>query len=183
MINYKLLQDSLDYYTLKGFSRIEVPWTVSEEINNLTKPKEVVPLQLKHNNKCLVGSAEQGFLSLVNKGFLMKGKYISLTPCFRDEDFTLLHTKYFMKSEIFINDDVSDKTLKNLIGNAMGFFDGVLGDKVSLVPTDIGYDIEYEGIELGSYGIRDFGFVRYIYGTSCAEPRLSRVKSLHGLSH
>ena len=36
------------------------------------------------------------------------------------------------------------------------------------------YDIEScNGIELGSYGIREFAGFRWIYGTGVAEPRLS----------
>ena len=37
------------------------------------------------------------------------------------------------------------------------------------------YDIDYHGIELGSYGIRHCQFLNWIYGTGCAEPRLSKV--------
>lgn len=31
------------------------------------------------------------------------------------------------------------------------------------------------GIELGSYGIRTCDYLEYIYGTGCAEPRLSQT--------
>lgn len=61
MINYELISDSINFYESKNFLRIETPWTVSEYIDSLTKPKNKIPLQLKHNNKCLVGSGEQSF--------------------------------------------------------------------------------------------------------------------------
>ena len=35
------------------------------------------------------------------------------------------------------------------------------------------YDIVINNIEVGSYGIRENSFLKYIYGTACAEPRLS----------
>jgi len=34
---------------------------------------------------------------------------------------------------------------------------------------------DYNGVELGSYGIRECKFLKWIYGTGCAEPRLSQV--------
>lgn len=40
MINYRLLQNSIDYYDSHGFKRIESPWTVTQPISNITKPKD-----------------------------------------------------------------------------------------------------------------------------------------------
>ena len=51
-------------------------------------------------------------------------------------------------------------------------------NKIVEIPNDEGtiqYDIDYHGIELGSYGIRHCQFLNWIYGTGCAEPRLSKV--------
>jgi len=48
MINYKILSDSIDFYEKYGFKRIESPWTVSEYIDNITKPNGVISYQLKH---------------------------------------------------------------------------------------------------------------------------------------
>ena len=48
--------------------------------------------------------------------------------------------------------------------------------KLRIVPTDIGYDIEYNKVELGSYGIRENEYLTWIYGTGCAEPRLSKLQ-------
>ena len=67
MINYKILHDSLIHYESKGYKRIEAPWTVSEYVDNITKPEGSVSFQLKHNNKCLVASGEQSFLYLYLK--------------------------------------------------------------------------------------------------------------------
>lgn len=75
MINYKIIADSIDYYENNGFIRIESPWTVSEYVDNLTKPKDRISFQLKHNNKCLVASGEQAFLYLYLKDFLPKGQF------------------------------------------------------------------------------------------------------------
>jgi hypothetical protein len=40
MINYKILDHSLEFYEYMGFKRIETPWAVSEYVDKLTKPKE-----------------------------------------------------------------------------------------------------------------------------------------------
>ena len=39
--------------------------------------------------------------------------------------------------------------------------------------SDESYDIESNGIELGSYGIRQHENITWVYGTGLAEPRLS----------
>ena len=83
MINYKIISDSIDYYENNGFKRVEIPWTVSEGVVNITKPKDTINFQLKHNNKCLVASGEQSFLYLYLKEFLPKGTYQGITPCYR----------------------------------------------------------------------------------------------------
>ena len=48
--------------------------------------------------------------------------------------------------------------------------------------TELGYDIEIKGHELGSYGIRECEFLKWIYGTGCAEPRLSSLIKIYGVS-
>lgn len=175
MINYGILQDSINYYETIGFKRIESPWTVSESISNLTKPQGRINFQFKHNDKCLVASGEQSFLALFNKGFLPNGKYQTITPCFRDDDFSVIHTKYFLKNELIITDVVDEITLYNLVHDCKHFFRKYLYNAIDTIETDIGYDLEYKGVEIGSYGIRDLGWIKYIYATGLAEPRFSRL--------
>lgn len=183
MINYQILNESTLHYTKLGYRRIEVPWTVSEYIDNITKPSDRISFQLKHNNKCLVASGEQSFLYLYLKEFLPKGKYMAITPCFRNESFDFLHSKYFMKNELIRTDVVNSIVLHQMVSNAKSFFDIYLPkDKVVIKTTDIGYDIMIDEIELGSYGIRECEFLKWIYGTGCAEPRLSKIIELYGVS-
>ncbi len=131
-----------------------------------------------------MASAEQGFLYLQLKGFLAPGSYQAITPCFRDESFDETHTKYFMKNEIFITGVVSAENLNFVIRSCKTFFEEELGHSVSIVPTKEGFDLEFQGIELGSYGIRSCSFAKWIYATGCAEPRLTIAKRKldHGLS-
>lgn len=180
MINYKLLNDSIEYFEQQGFQRIESPWTVSEYIENITKPIERQSMQLKHNDKCLVGSGEQSFLYLYLKGFLPLGCYQTITPCYRYEAFDDLHSKYFIKNELIKTDVVNDQELIKVVQTAFGFFSKYLDCEI--IQTTDGWDISYNNIELGSYGIRKCDFLTWIYATGCAEPRLSTVMNKYGIS-
>lgn len=177
MINYQNLADSIRFYENEGYTRIEAPWLVPPCIDDITKPKEKQHYMLKHNDKCLVASGEQSFLYLYLKENLPLGKFQTITPCFRDERYDLYHEKYFIKNELINTIDVSDKSLEDMIESAMNFYRTIVPDrdKLNVVLTDIGCDIEYNGIELGSYGIRECNFIKWVYGTGCAEPRLSKI--------
>lgn len=183
MINYKLLDDSLKFYEEQGFKRIETPWTVSEFVDNITKPQDRISFQLKHNDKCLVASGEQSFLYLYLKEFLPKGQFQTITPCYRYESFDFLHTKYFMKNELIKTDEVNKSGLNFVVDCALGFYRQYFPyNEISIVTTNDGFDILCNGkIELGSYGIRECEFLTWIYGTGCAEPRMSKLINLYGL--
>lgn len=183
MIDYSKIADSIDHYEALGYTRIETPWMVPECIDNLTKPKEKRHFQLQHNKKCLVASGEQSFLYLYMKGFLPKGKFQTVTPCFRDEYVDEIHGKYFIKNELIITDEITSNNLYNIIKDAGDFFGKYIDSKFLFIEeTETGVDINYHKddvkIELGSYGIRKCNFLKWIYGTGCAEPRLSNVLNI-----
>jgi hypothetical protein len=50
-----------------------------------------------------------------------------------------------------------------------------LNNEIKIVKTNIGYDLELNNIELGSYGVRKYGQLHWVYGTGLAEPRFSKV--------
>ena len=183
MISYKNLADSIDYYQSHGYIRIEAPWLVPPCIDDITKPVDKKHYMLKHNDKCLVASGEQSFLYLYLKENLPKGRFQTITPCFRDERYDLYHEKYFMKNELIITDEISDITLSQIINDAFNFFSNkvINKEKLQIIQTDIGFDIIYnlnngKAVELGSYGIRECEFLQWVYGTGCAEPRLSKLQ-------
>jgi hypothetical protein len=212
MIDYNIIAESVKYYEKCGFSRIESPWTVTKDISDITKPEGIPNFSISEKSKVLVASGEQSFLYLYNKGFLPKGKFQTTTPCFRDETFDVWHTKYFIKNELIITDDVSKEQLRNVIHSARDFFrkycllpkvndswisgvdekddvyiwDGF--EKIAEVNVNDAYlypsyDLMYRGVELGSYGIRHCNFLKWIYGTGVAEPRLSRLLETYGISY
>lgn len=180
MIDYQKIANAIKYYESEGFRQIETPWTVSPEIDDITKPKDRIHMQLKHNDKCLIGSGEQGFLYLYCKDYILPGKYQTTTPCWRYEHYDGMHAKCFMKTELIITDDVCANNLFKLIDCAKRFFSQYLEvevEKVDVHDSQVNYDIVSKNghYELGSYGIRQCEYVKWIYGTGCAEPRLSRV--------
>lgn len=125
----------------------------------------------------MVASGEQGFLYLALKGFLPPGRYQAVTPCFRDEPFDLTHTKYFMKNELIITDFSSasvDLTLLEVVAAARSFFVAETSCKVTTVQErEHGVDLLINGHEVGSYGIRETPFLKWVYGTGLAEPRFT----------
>jgi hypothetical protein len=178
MIDYGRIDRSINFYENCGFSRIESPWTVTKEISGITKPEGKTDWEILGKNKVLVASGEQSFLYLYLKGFLPKGKYQTITPCFRDEAFDKTHTKYFIKNELIITDVVSEKSLDNIIHYCKQFFESELKVDVFVKKTEIGYDLEVNGIEIGSYGIRSCEYLDWVYGTGVAEPRLTMIKNI-----
>jgi hypothetical protein len=189
MIDYKIIHESNVYYEEKGFSRIEAPWTVSKPISDITKPESKQDFKIEYNQKVLVASGEQSFLYLYLKQFLPKGKFQTTTPCFRDEIFDSTHTKYFIKTELIDTKIVTTKSLDEMVNKSLTFFSKYLSkETLSIDKSEEGFDINYNFLdkkyELGSYGIRECDFLSWVYGTGCAEPRLSSIINLkrHGIS-
>lgn len=87
-----------------------------------------------------------------------------------------------MKNELIQTDDVSKRSLARIVEEAAEFYEQYFGKKLTVINTDEGFDIEINGHELGSYGIRKHEYLSWIYGTGCAEPRMSNLIQLYGLS-
>jgi hypothetical protein len=186
MIDYNLLASSCDYYEIHNFKRIELPWTVTPEIDDITRPTDSLPFELKHNGKRLIASGEQGFLYQYCKNYLPLGKFQSVTPCYRFESYNFTHQKNFIKNELIITDEVNNDKLDWIIKTAFNFFKlhlpDLFHDNLKVIKINDSYDIvlvinkiEYE---LGSYGIRKCEFLKWIYGTGLAEPRFSNLLKL-----
>jgi hypothetical protein len=193
---YSTINHSTKYYQLKGgYKYIHTPWTVREEISNITKPEDRRNFIVK--GSALVASGEQSFMQLMYDGEIEPGKYCTVTPCFRDEDNeTEFHKTYFMKTELIYwekYDPVSveqnerfDRVRCDMIDICKSFYSLYLPVEeetldINLTTTNhynLSDIISVEGrYELGSYGIRIHNGFIWVYGTGCAEPRLSNVIS------
>lgn len=184
IVDYKLLSKAIKFFSHKGYTQVETPWRVSEESINLTfKSSE----SFKSDDKFLVGSAEQGFLEMISDGILEYGRYMSVSPCFRNEKEDYYHQQEFIKLELIDIILVKNMFALNLMrDNVLKFITKHLKVKsssivvVSTNDDSTDFDILIDGIEYGSYGFRNIEEKVYIYGTGIALPRASKI--LKGLS-
>lgn len=188
-IDYRLLGAALGEYEARGYRYVEVPWIVPKSDIRATLPSPIPFIEaVLHQDDDddmshtayrslggLVGSAEQGFLSMD----LPNGEYCGITPCFRYEPVTnLFYQTGFMKLELFINH--SDGDFLRVATDAMEVM-SILADglsEIKLVKTEEGVDLELAGIEIGSYGTRSFDGFQWTYGTGLALPRFSIADAL-----
>jgi hypothetical protein len=203
-ISWRRLARAVEYYESAGYVQVEVPWRVTGEIVWATAPAGATPFitMVNHGgipNKVerpdhLVGSAESGFLAIMED--LKPGYYYSISPCFRDNEEDDLHFCDFMKLELCIVNPSSGMEsragLAQMISTCLRFFDKEYdrpfdyeqSTRPKVVRTKDGFDIEANGIELGSYGFREVTISgitnRWIYGTGLAEPRFSQVYERSG---
>lgn len=79
-----------------------------------------------------------------------------------------------MKNELIKTDKVTKSELEKIVEMCNKFFSKYL-DSTEIIQTSEGFDIESNGHELGSYGIRECEFLSWIYATGVAEPRFSKI--------
>lgn len=180
-INWKLLVDALEFYKGHGFNEIPVDWHVSRQAHDVTCDDPARMFHLKDYG-VLVGSAEQAFIDMHFSGRLPQGRFVALTPCFRDEGAARdgLHALYFMKVELYstLPDTVPDGERYDLCLHARKFMETKTALPIRSAPTEDGVDLEINGIEVGSYSRRSFGGITWTCGTGLAEPRFSMAAAL-----
>ena len=186
-IDYNLLNKALKYFSKRGFKQVEVPWRVSKEaIEGTFNSRE----SFKSDDKFLIGSAEQGFLELYLQNKLTSNQLMSVSPCFRNELEDYFHQQEFMKLELIcFLDKLADLDFRfnDEYSNIKRLVIGFIIKKLKIKTSDIfilgtnesnfiySEDILINGIEYGSYGIRQFQDKYYIYGTGIALPRASKI--------
>lgn len=171
MIDYDKIATAVTFYSKLGYSYIPVPWVVQRKPYQATAPESAWPFFTLGG--FLPASGEQSFLQLMLEGELATGRFCCATPCYRDEEYDDLHLPYFFKVELI---DVGSHDYRPLKQHARDFFSHyceVRDEVISPTQTDL---VEAEtGIELGSYGWRQYQGSTWSYGTGLAEPRLSQV--------
>ena len=182
-MNYSNISRAVEFYGSRGYIYLDdAPWDVREAAYYATKPsgaQDVVRTVAGRFDGFPVASGEQSFIQMMLDGQPIK-RAICVTPCYRAEPrIDTLHRPYFMKAELINAQDVDEGHLIHMIHDACTFFEQFFPVRVVQTgPSDLGepsYDIVEKGtrFELGSYGIREHKDLRWIYGTACAEPRLS----------
>ncbi len=137
-IDYNILNDSLYYYSSNGFTYVEVPWMVDDNISDITKPTERKNFYID-NKKVLVASGEQSFMQMINDSKLNHGRYVTLTPCFRDETMDEIHKQYFMKTELIVYDkiDTLEKIFLEVMNICIVFYKKYANIKLLHNPSNI----------------------------------------------
>lgn len=174
MIDYGKIALAVDMYSEAGYQYIDVPWIVKKKSIEVTSPANV--RKFKTFAGFLVASGEQSFLEMQKD--LKPGRYQCVTPCFRDESVDDLHRQYFVKNELIsVLDNAQnwEEELSYMKEQVLKFF-GEFGEP-EFESTEFGWDLMMNGIEVGSYGFRICKDFHWIYGTGCAEPRLSQAVS------
>lgn len=175
-IAWKYIAQAVEFYESVGFTYIEVPWIVDPKVVAVTLPEGHKPYDTVGGT--LVGSAEQSFLALAVAGKLESGAYVAASPCFRDDTPDELHQNTFFKVELIdirpISEPFGQYDVRKMARIARNFLVNLpCAWESQIVEYEHGFDIELNGIELGSYGYRQHGDWHWVYGTGLAEPRFS----------
>lgn len=174
MIDWAMMGRASDFYTNRGYEQTEVPWWVDRKVSQMTCPSDDLLYSLPDGD--LIGSGEQGFLSMVGSSPLL-GKRFTVTPCFRREpQLDRYHQTHFMKLELFSMDVDHGTHMYEMIDDALELFHQ-LGLTTTVIMTNDGFDIMSQGVELGSYGVRSHSGINWAYGTGLALPRTTGVMS------
>lgn len=174
-VDWGRLGRAMAFYAARGYVAVDVPWWVPEDVTATTCTDRGRVMSVPGSGD-LVGSAEQSFLAMERQGALGRGRFVACTPCFRREPIVdRTHLLSFMKVELYRNDAATPAALNETISDAEAFMLSELGVAGSLVrvPTPEGWDLEIDGIEVGSYGVRTFAGCSWTFGTGLAEPRFS----------
>lgn len=183
-----LLQWILDEWCRRGLTMVDLPWLVPSAFSDATRPEFSRDLRTPQGS--LVGSGEQSFLYMWSQGLLPAAAagYVGWTPCFRDENVDELHQHAFMKVEWFI-----PLAPENVQRWALRMAQMIVAQEVLFLAlakhvnpnaeaafsivriSDDQFDINLNGIEVGSYGFRPFGSKCYLYGTGLALPRFNQA--------
>ena len=183
MINYGLIATAIsNYKNLCKYQEISVPWLVCKKTIDITRPSHARPFETFAGQ--LVASGEQSLLE-IRSALNRNQKYLCATPCFRDEaQLDNWHLQYFFKVELMhVQPDNEQAALSQMISDAYNFFNRQLltssiMTKIDRITTAEGVDITINGVEVGSYGIREHEGFKWVYGTGLAEPRFSQAVSM-----
>lgn len=181
-MDYGLIAKAAEFYGERYAYVPDAPWSVDREAYYATKPPDAGPditLCVEGQpTRYMVASGEQSFIQMMIDGRFIKRAYC-ITPCFRPDKYDYLRRPQFEKLELINADDVTPANLYHMMHDAASFFERFV--EIRFLQTGpASFDIieKRTRIELGSYGLRehrlpDGRHMEWIYGTGCAEPRLS----------
>ncbi len=158
------------YYKERGYIEADFPYYANIDAINITMP--VGNIALSHlGDTAYVGSAEQSFIDCILNGEPYEGSFMAFSPCHRDEKHLSSKTNLiFSKLELYS----TSKSYMNILQDVKQFIVreyGILRENIEIIQTENGHDLELNGVELGSYGMRTVNGFTYAYGTGITFPR------------
>lgn len=156
-----------------GYKQIHTDWIVAPQFAAITKPPDAIPMNVSGAFAGeLVASGEIGLLKyLASNPPEPNSKFVTCTPCFRHETEYIPGFKepWFLKVELMIANPSDD--LKAAAG-VLAMAKIIMGTWTRKLVFDASIgDLNLNGIEVGSYGIREHQGLKWAYGTGLAEPR------------
>jgi hypothetical protein len=176
--NYNRIARAQEFYKGRGYLNVETPWMVTAQAIRATLPLGKTMMETIRG--VLVGSGEQGFIQTMMDGKLEPGTYQTTTPCFQDD----IEGPWHQQITLIVYKPTPAElraTYEKVINDAMQcFFEVSDADAFDAVQSDAGFDIRFNEIVLGSYGVRQMGEHLWVYGTGLAEPRFTAA--MHSLA-
>lgn len=184
-----LLHQAIQWWQEQGFYFVDLPWVVPKAFSDATRPEGSRDITTLHGS--FVASGEQSFLQLWDAGLLPAGApgYIGWTPCLRDDVLDETHQHGFMKVEWFVPAEPDEPApqwsprLHALLALQTALFRALARNtgrplaaplwRCLIGPEQV--DLMVGGLEVGSYGRRNFNGRPYFYGTGLALPRFTQA--------
>ena len=166
----KDLASAFEFYSKLGYIEVPSYHRIPKKAHKRTWDIDACARydQYKDDDLVWVGSAEQSLLYTMNSNSPKKG--MSLSLCCRPDDAfrdSSLYEEYFLKLELY---HLNPEGWKEMTADALKFMYYHYKADPEVVPTVDGYDLELNGIEIGSFGKRSTESVSY--GTGLAPFRV-----------
>lgn len=166
-------------YTIQELNKVLVG-SGEQGFLQLIKDNKIQPGKYQTTTACFRGDEEDE----LHQRYFLKNELIEIIEPF--EKFTTINNFFFKKSGGINFTLKLDESLWVVINDVCDFFKTKINFPLNVIKIDNSelyhdtlcqYDIISNNIELGSYGIRYSQKldIFWIYGTGCAEPRLSKV--------
>lgn len=179
-LNYNRLAQAQAFYKGKGYQCVETPWLVSPQAVRATLPMQEAMMETIRG--ILVNGGEQSFIQKIMEGSIEPGKYQTVVPCFQA---TSPHGNSMKLDLIWYQPETIQVAYQTLLNDALEcFFEVSDAETFGAVATESGYNVEFNGVVIGSYGVRKMDANEknhlWVYGTGLAEPKFS--VAMHSLT-
>ena len=177
-INYTRLAQAQAFYAGRGYLNVEIPWLVTPTAVRATLP--IPGIVIESIRGALMNAGEQGFIQKMFDGEITPGLYQTTTPCFIDTPAGTEHSEQV--SLICYQPDNPPAAFEQMVRDAMDCFFVVSDvDAFDARQTDEGVDIAFNGTVIATFGMRQMGEQKWVYGVGLNEP--SFTLAVHSAYH